>query len=87
MAILTISLPDSLKSFVQKQIKTRGFGNVSEYFRDLLRQAQAHEQEANLDMLLRDGLSSGKGTEATEEFWRELKNEIAQRLAHKRTKK
>ncbi len=30
MATLTISLPDSLKAFIDEQLATKGFGNVSE---------------------------------------------------------
>lgn len=58
MATITISLPDSLKAFVDSQLATKGFGNVSEYFRSLLRDAQAKEQEARLEALLLEGLAS-----------------------------
>ena len=30
MATITISLPDTLKSFVESQIEAKGYGNVSE---------------------------------------------------------
>jgi len=55
---VTISLPDSLKSFVETQLATKGYGNVSEYFRSLLREAQAKEQDAKLEALLLEGLAS-----------------------------
>jgi antitoxin ParD1/3/4 len=58
MTTITISLPESLKAFVDAQLATRGFGNVSEYFRSLLREAQAKEQEARLETLLLEGLAS-----------------------------
>jgi putative addiction module CopG family antidote len=58
MTTVTISLPDSLKSFIDSQIATKGYGNVSEYFRSLLRDAQAKEQEARLEALLLEGLAS-----------------------------
>jgi antitoxin ParD1/3/4 len=58
MTTVTISLPDSLKTFVESQIATKGYGNVSEYFRSLLREAQAKEQEARLEALLLEGLAS-----------------------------
>ena len=32
MTTVTISLPDSLKAFVDTQVSTKGYGNVSEYF-------------------------------------------------------
>ena len=58
MATVTISLPDSLKAFVETQLATKGYGNVSEYFRTLLREAQAKEEEARLEALLLEGLAS-----------------------------
>lgn len=58
MTTLTISLPESLKKFIDTQLATKGYGNVSEYFRSLLREAQAKEEEARLETLLLEGLSS-----------------------------
>ncbi len=58
MTTITISLPDSLKHFVDGQLAAKGFGNVSEYFRSLLREAQAKEEEALLEKLLLEGLAS-----------------------------
>jgi antitoxin ParD1/3/4 len=58
MTTVTISLPDSLKAFVDSQVSTKGYGNVSEYFRTLLRDAQAKEEEARLEALLLEGLAS-----------------------------
>lgn len=77
MTTVTISLPESLKAFVVKQIKRKGFGNVSEYFRTLLRDAQAREADARLESLLVEGLDSGPDVELTREFWRDLKTEAA----------
>jgi antitoxin ParD1/3/4 len=58
MTTVTISLPDSLKAFIDNQLATKGYGNVSEYFRTLLREAQAKEEEARLEALLLEGLAS-----------------------------
>jgi antitoxin ParD1/3/4 len=84
MATLTISLPDSLKTFIETQLAAKGYGNVSEYFRSLLRDAQAKEEEARLEALLLEGLASNrlpldarflKGIEAkTEEIVEKHKN-------------
>lgn len=58
MTTITISLPDSLKAFVETEVDTKGYGNVSEYFRTLLRDAQAKAQDARLEALLLEGLAS-----------------------------
>jgi antitoxin ParD1/3/4 len=87
MTTVTISLPESLKDFVERQLASKGYGNVSEYFRTLLREARAKEEDAKLEALLVEGLASGDDIPLTREFWRKLKGEAAQ-LAHKhRTRK
>lgn len=78
MRTVTISLPESLKTFVDTQLATKGYGNVSEYFRSLLREAQAKEEDARLEVLLLEGLSSGDGTRLTPGFWSDLKMEAVQ---------
>jgi len=77
MTTVTISLPEALKEFVERQIKAQDFGNVSEYFRTLLREARAKEEDAKLEALLLEGLASGEGVPLTKDFWRELKSEAA----------
>jgi antitoxin ParD1/3/4 len=37
MGTINISLPDSLQSFVDEQLKQRGYGSSSEYVRELIR--------------------------------------------------
>ncbi len=37
MSTMNISLPDTLKSFVDRQVASRGYGTSSEYVRELIR--------------------------------------------------
>jgi antitoxin ParD1/3/4 len=37
MSTMNISLPDSLKDFVDEQVNERGYGTSSEYVRELIR--------------------------------------------------
>ncbi|RUL97419.1 ribbon-helix-helix domain-containing protein [Rhizobium chutanense] len=87
MATVTISLPDSLKAFVESQMASKGYGNVSEYFRGLVRDAQVRENEARLEALLLEGLASGDAVEATPAFWNDLRKEAAELLATRGKKK
>ncbi len=75
MATVTISLPESLKKFVDDQLADKGYGNVSEYFRSLLREAQAKERDARLETLLLEGFPDGGPTPVTECFWHALEAE------------
>jgi antitoxin ParD1/3/4 len=77
MTTLTISLPDSLKDFIEKEVQTKGYGNVSEYVRGLLREAQTKEADARLEALLIAGLTNGKEIPVSPAFWSELKQDAA----------
>ena len=89
MTTVTISLPETLKDFIDDQLATKGYGNVSEYFRTLLREAQQREEDARLEALLLEGLAIG-GDEIplTRAFWKDLKTEaIGLAKKHKGRKK
>jgi antitoxin ParD1/3/4 len=76
MTSVTISLPAMWKTFIDEQIAAKGYGNVSEYFRALLRDAREREEEARLAALLAEGLATGGGDILlTHAFWKDLKAE------------
>jgi len=64
-------------------------GNVSEYFRSLLRDAQEREENARLEALLVEGLATGgKDIPLTRDFWKDLKAEAMDLVKkHRRQKK
>ena len=44
MSTMNISLPESLKSFVDEQVGKRGYGTSSEYVRELIRRDRDRQQ-------------------------------------------
>ncbi|HAN28003.1 MAG TPA: type II toxin-antitoxin system ParD family antitoxin [Haliea salexigens] len=46
MSRLTISMPDQMNDWVEAQISAGRYGNVSEYFRDLVRRDQELRESA-----------------------------------------
>jgi antitoxin ParD1/3/4 len=89
MTTVTISLPESLKQFVDAQVARKGYGNVSEYFRSLLREAQQKEADARLEALLLEGLASGDPIPIDDEYWKNLKAKteaIAEKHAARKAK-
>jgi len=52
---MNISLPDTLRSFVDEQVSTRGYGTSSEYVRELIRRDQDRQ---HLRGLLLEGAAS-----------------------------
>lgn len=63
---MNISLPEALKSFVDTQVATRGFGTSSEYVRELIRKDQAVQRLRNLIM---DGAASPIAGEADDAYF------------------
>jgi antitoxin ParD1/3/4 len=72
---MNISLPESLRSFVEAQVAT-GYGTVSGYIRELVRDDRKRKAQARLEELLLEGLDSGEGEVVTPEFFQELKKEF-----------
>lgn len=88
MTTVTVSMPDSLKEFLDHEVETKGYGNVSEYIRELLREARARDADARLEALLLEGLAGGRDITVTEGFWKELKSDAGRILAkHKKSRK
>jgi len=83
---MNISLPDPMKDFVEKEVQAGSYGSVSEYIRGLVRAAQERKAEEKLSQLLLAGLNSGDGIEATPEFWSNIRQDVATRIAQHKKK-
>jgi len=70
MSTMNISLPDTLKSFVDEQVAGRGYGTSSEYVRELIRKDQDRQR---LRRLLLDGAESAPGAVADETYFEGLR--------------
>jgi antitoxin ParD1/3/4 len=56
---ISISMPDKMKAFVDERVASGQFGNVSEYFRHLVRQDNERAVTERLRALLEEGEKSG----------------------------
>ena len=79
MQTMNISLPDSMKQFVEEQVSAGGYSSASEYVRELVRADQKRKARDALEELLLDALRSGEPEEATPEFWARLREEAEAR--------
>ena len=70
----------SLKQFVPDEVVGGGYGSVSEYVRELLREARKRKAEERLEQLLLEGLESGDPTEMTEQDWKNIRREALSRI-------
>ena len=75
MSTMNISLPDTLKSFVDEQVSQRGYGTSSEYVRELIRKDQDRLQ---LRGLLLDGAASNPAAPADASYFDGLRDRVRQ---------
>ncbi|MER9330481.1 MULTISPECIES: type II toxin-antitoxin system ParD family antitoxin [unclassified Mesorhizobium] len=70
MSTMNVSLPESLKHFVDQQVTDRGYGTSSEYVRELIR----HDQDRQLLRgLLLEGASSAPGAPVDDGYFAMLR--------------
>lgn len=70
MGTMNISLPDSMREFVDKQVSTRGYGTSSEYVRELIRRDQDRQ---HLRELLLEGAASAPTTPVDADYYEGLR--------------
>jgi antitoxin ParD1/3/4 len=78
MATMNISLPDSMKAFVDAEVAERGYSTSSEYVRDLIR------READLKRLrdmIQEGLDSPLEGPMDAAYFDDLRRRIRERSA------
>jgi antitoxin ParD1/3/4 len=85
-AALNISVPPDMRTWVEEQVKRRGYGTASEFVRHVLRREQQRELRGDIDQNLLEALDSGEPTPMTKKDWDDIRREGRRRLA-KRTKK
>jgi antitoxin ParD1/3/4 len=76
-----ISLPDSMREFIEQKVASGNYGTASEYIRQLVRADQKRAARERLEAILMEGLESGPSTEIAAEHRDELKRRIWQRHA------
>lgn len=67
---MNISLPETLKRFVDEQVADRGYGTSSEYMRELIRKEQDRQ---HLRELLLEGASSPSAAPADDAWFAGLR--------------
>jgi antitoxin ParD1/3/4 len=73
MSTMNISLPDSLKAFVDEQVSERGYGTSSEYLRELIRRDR---DQLQLRGLMLAGASSSPAAPVNEAYFESLRDRV-----------
>ncbi len=82
-ATINISIPEAMKAEVEQVIATEGYGNTSEFFRDLVRNYLKQRQEQKLEGLLLEAFETGDFTPLAKTDFEEIKQRGIQRLKNR----
>lgn len=83
---LNISLPDSMRQFVESKIVTEGYGTISEYVRDLIR-ADQRIDNASFDSLIAEAYASGDPAPLTKADIDDARRIVRERIKARNSKK
>ncbi|WP_375470787.1 type II toxin-antitoxin system ParD family antitoxin [uncultured Nostoc sp.] len=80
MSNINISLPESMKAFVEEQVTEGGYGSVSEYLQELIVQDQKRKMQEHIEELLIAGLESGETIEVNDQWWQQKRTHLINQL-------
>lgn len=86
MTTLNISLPDSMRAFIDEQTNSGNYSTASEYLRALVREDQKRRAQEHLEALLLEGLESGETEKLTPADWKEVRQQVRKRLGERRNR-
>ena len=73
---MNVSLPASMREFIDAQLEAGGYSTTSEYLRELVRADQIKKAEAQLRDLLMVGLNSGPSMPTDSAFFDNLEAKV-----------
>jgi len=80
MTSLNISLPESMRAWIDRQVKDGGYGTASEFVRELIREAKKNRARRELKAKLIEGIESGPPITVDDEYWSGLRQRVSKRL-------
>lgn len=84
MKSMNVSLPDSMRDYIDRQVQSGGYGSASEYVRDLIRRDQKRQAQEELENLLLEGLRSGRATDMSDRDWQDIRQAVRDKLNQQR---
>jgi antitoxin ParD1/3/4 len=78
MTTLSISLPDPMKVFLEKQVAREGYANVSEYLQSIIGDIEKRQARNDIEAQLLEGLRSPV-VPMNEQHWQELERQVRER--------
>ena len=82
-ATMSISLPTTMKTFIEQEVQDGGYSTPSEYLRELVRDAKRRKEDEHLEKLLLQALES-PATPMTKDDWDAIKQRGIERIRQKK---
>jgi len=83
-ASLNISLPETMKTWVEEQVAEGGYSTPSEFVRQLLRAEQQRQMREQIDRNLLKALDSGAATDLTAADWDNIRQRVFAKKARRK---
>ena len=84
MTSLNISLPQSLKDYVEERAKEGGYSTPSELVRALVHDDQKRRAQEKLEALLLEGVHSGEPLLIPPQYWQRKRRQLLARFKRKK---
>lgn len=75
----TFALSEAARRFLDEHAALEGHADADAYVRWLVREERKRKAREKLEAMLMEGLNSGPPIEVTEEFWEQLRRDVAER--------
>jgi antitoxin ParD1/3/4 len=69
---ISFAIPEPIVEYIDSRVATGGYGNRSEYIRDLVRIDQREQAKQRLRALVAEGLASGSATPMSAADWEDM---------------
>lgn len=86
MSTMNLTLPESLRAFVESQAARKGFGSANDYVEALIREDQERAENQEIEGRLLEALQGAPATPVTAETWEAIKREGLRRLEAKKAR-
>jgi antitoxin ParD1/3/4 len=80
MTYLTISLLESAKAYVDRQISDGAYNSVDEFLTVLIEQEQERQAKHKVNTMLRSTIQKNQTVEATDEWWEQRRKSLGESL-------
>lgn len=77
---MNVSMPESMRSWIESVVAAESYGTASEYVRFLIREDQKRRAKEDVDARLLDALGGGPETELTPADWDEVRQAVRERI-------